>query len=127
MKMIFNKSVKIVIVKNRIDSDAVHSGTPSDNALYDFEQKKTVHIGIEKLIPFRSVLSLFVTYETEQFERNSHEGCDMPCGIVPDPTLTVPSGVLEVDAKSEFDPLDGVSAKDGNEHNIAVVVTLEGE
>lgn len=125
--MIFNKTVKTITVNTHTGSDTFPSGTPSDNAMYDFERKETMHIGIEKLIPFHSVLSLVVTYETEEFERNSHEGCDMPCGIVPNPTITVPIGDLEVEAKKEFDPLYGVSAKDGNEHSIAVVVTLEGE
>ena len=47
-----------------------------------------------------------------------------PCDTLEPPTITVPSGTLEVGVGEEFDPLDGVSAIDGYGEPLEVSVEL---
>lgn len=102
-------------VKDDIASRVMHELTASRNLVY---------IGNGKYISPRSVLSAEVSMS--QKTKRIPDPCPSgdPCDTLEPPTITVPSGTLEVSVGEEFDPFDGVSAIDGYGEPLEVSVEL---
>ena len=102
-------------VRDDIASRVMHELTASRNLVY---------VGNGKYISPRSVLSAEVSMS--QKTKRIPDPCPSgdPCDTLEPPTITVPSGTLEVGVGEEFDPLDGVTATDGYGEPLEVSVTL---
>ena len=102
-------------VREDIASRVMHELTASRNLVY---------VGNGKYISPRSVLSAEVSMS--QKTKRIPDPCPSgdPCDTLEPPTITVPSGTLEVGVGEEFDPLDGVTATDGYGEPLEVSVTL---
>lgn len=102
-------------VTDDIASRVMHELTASRNLVY---------VGNGKYISPRSVLSAEVSMS--QKTKRISDPCPSgdPCDTLEPPTITVPSGTLEVSVGEEFDPLDGVSATDGYGEPLEVSVEL---
>lgn len=116
------KYVRSMVVKHTNDT----TDTVSDNVLSAFDQfihKEEVNVTEIKIVPFHAIqyVESSVTQESEEVDNK----CDLTCSVIPNPTLTAPTTTLEVDAGVEFDPLEGVSAVDGNGDDVEVTATVE--
>ena len=102
-------------VRDDIASRVMHELTASRNLVY---------VGNGKYISPRSVLSAEVSMS--QKTKRIPDPCPSgdPCDTLEPPTITVPSGTLEVGVGEEFDPLDGVTATDGYGEPLEVSVEL---
>ena len=102
-------------VRDDIASRVMHELTASRNLVY---------VGNGKYISPRSVLSAEVSMS--QKTKRIPDPCPSgdPCDTLDPPTITVPSGTLEVGVGEEFDPLDGVTAIDGYGEPLEVSVEL---
>lgn len=92
----------------------------------EFIEHKQVKLKAEEstvMIPFHAIDHVVTSVEATQVTVDS--GCDLSCSVMPDPTLTAPTETIEVDAGEEFDPMEGVSAVDGNGNEVEVTVSVE--
>lgn len=105
------------------DVDDMTDSTLATSALDEFQHFEDIGVGDHKLVPYHAV-EYAVTSLTQELVEVDND-CDLTCSVMPDPTLTAPTDTLEVDADEEFDPLDGVSAVDGNGKEVEVTVTVE--
>lgn len=116
------KYVRSMVVKHTNDT----TDTVSDNVLSAFDQfihREEVNVTEIKIVPFHAIqyVESSVTQESEEVDNK----CDLSCSVMPNPTVTAPTETLEVDAGEEFDPLEGVSAVDGNKNPVEVTATVE--
>lgn len=116
------KYVRSMLVKHTNGT----SDTVSDNVLSAFDQfihREEVNVTEIKIVPFHAIqyVESSVTQESEEVDNK----CDLTCSVIPDPTLTVPQETITVEVGEEFDPMTGVSATDGNNHDITDSVTVE--
>lgn len=98
----------------------------AESAFGEFINGRTMRIDGDfgfTLIPYHAVDHVITSVTQEQVTVDND--CDLTCSVMPDPTLTAPTETLEVDAGVEFDPLEGVSATDGNGDDVEVTVTVE--
>lgn len=106
---------------NSNEDEVANDLAPS--AFDEFNRKDDIGVAEGTIVPFHAVqfVETSVTQEQEEVDNN----CDLSCSVMPNPTLTAPTETLEVDAGVEFDPLEGVSAVDGNGDTVEVTATVE--
>ena len=127
--MKYTKIMRTTTVKHLIgDTDAVAEGRPSDMALHEFERKDTVNVGEGKFVPFHAIDSVTVTSVTEDDIR-ADSFCEKDCDSMGEPVIIGQMSEINVMAGEEFDPLEGITAKDDNGETIAEieVTVVEGE
>ena len=98
----------------------------AESAFGEFINGRTMRIDGDfgfTLIPYHAVDHVITSVTQEQVTIDND--CDLPCSVMPDPTLTVPQETITVEVGEEFDPMTGVSATDGNNHDITDSVTVE--
>lgn len=120
------KCVRSMLVKHTNGtSDTISDSVLASSAFDQFIRREEVNVTENKIVPFHAIqyVESSVTQESEEVDND----CDLTCSVMPNPTLTAPTDTLEVDAEEEFDPMEGVSAVDGNGHEAEVSVTVEGE
>lgn len=119
----YNRSLS---VKHRSGStDSITDTDIATSVLDQFLHYEDLGVTETMLVPYHAVE--YVEESMTQTQEEVDNDCDLTCSVMPDPTLTVPTDTLEVDAEEEFDPMEGVSAVDGNGHEAEVSVTVEGE
>lgn len=126
--MKYTKLTRSTTVKHRIgDVDTVAEGKPSDDALYEFEQKLNIHVSDSKVVPFHATDSV-VTTQTASEDMRADSFCEKDCDSMGEPAIIGQMGEINVMAGEEFDPLEGITAKDDNGETIDTIeVTVEGE
>lgn len=126
--MKYTKLTRSTTVNHRNgDVDTVAEGKPSDDALYEFEQKLNIHVSDSKVVPFHATDSVVTTQTQEEASRND-PFCVKGCSSMADPTIVGDMSELTETAGEEFDPLEGISAVDDNGNEVEVTVdVVEGE
>lgn len=126
--MKYTKLTRSTTVKHRIgDVDTVAEGKPSDDALYEFEQKLNIHVSDSKVVPFHATDSV-VTTQTASEDMRADSFCEKDCDSMGEPAIIGQMSEITVMAGEEFDPLEGITAKDDNGETIAnIEVTVEGD
>lgn len=126
--MKYTKLTRSTTVNHRNgDVDTVAEGKPSDDALYEFEQKLNIHVSDTKIVPFHATDSV-VTTQTASEDIRADSFCEKDCDSMGEPAIIGQMSEITVMAGEEFDPLEGVTAKDDNGETIAnIEVTVEGE
>ena len=126
--MKYTKLTRSTTVKHRIgDVDTVAEGKPSDDALYEFEQKLNIHVSDSKVVPFHATDSV-VTTQTASEDMRADSFCEKDCDSMGEPAIIGQMSEINVMAGEEFDPLDGITAKDDNGETIDTIeVTVKGE
>lgn len=116
------RSMSVDHMSVHVEADEVASEI-APSALDAFLRKDDIKVAEGKIVPYHAVeyVETSVAQEQEEVDNN----CDLSCSVMPDPTLTAPTTTLEVDAGVEFDPLEGVSAVDGNGDSVEVTATVE--
>lgn len=98
----------------------------AESAFGEFINGRTMRIDGDfgfTLIPYHAVDHVITSVTQEQATVDND--CDLTCSVMPDPSLTVPQETITVDVGEEFDPLEGVSAVDGNGDTVDVTATVE--
>ena len=126
--MKYTKLTRSTTVKHRNgDVDTVAEGKPSDDALYEFEQKLNIHVSDAKVVPFHATDSV-VTTQTASEDMRADSFCEKDCDSMVEPAIIGQMSEINVMVGEEFDPLEGITAKDDNGEMIAdIEVTVEGE
>ena len=126
--MKYTKLTRSTTVKHRIgDVDTVAEGKASDDALYEFEQKLNIHVSDSKIVPFHATDSV-VTTQTASEDMRADSFCEKDCDSMGEPAIIGQMSEINVMVGEEFDPLEGITAKDDNGETIAdIEVTVEGE
>ena len=126
--MKYTKLTRRTTVKHLIgDVDTVAEGKPSDDALYEFEQKLNIHVSDAKVVPFHATDSV-VTTQTASEDMRADSFCEKDCDSMGEPAIIGQMSEINVMVGEEFDPLVGITAKDDNGETIAdIEVTVEGE
>ena len=126
--MKYTKLTRSTTVKHRNgDVDTVAEGKPSDDALYEFEQKLNIHVSDSKVVPFHATDSV-VTTQTASEDMRADSFCEKDCDSMGEPAIIGQMSVINVMVGEEFDPLDGITAKDDNGQEVEVTVdVVEGE
>lgn len=126
--MKYTKLTRSTTVNHRNgDVDTVAEGKPSDDALYEFEQKLNIHVSDTKIVPFHATDNV-VTTQTASVDMRADSFCEKDCDSMGEPAIIGSMSEITVTAGEEFDPLEGVIAKDDNGETIAdIEVTVEGE
>ena len=126
--MKYTKLTRSTTVKHRNgDVDTVAEGKPSDDALYEFEQKLNIHVSDSKIVPFHATDSV-VTTQTASEDMRADSFCEKDCDSMGEPAIIGQMREINVMVGEEFDPLVGITAKDDNGETIAdIEVTVEGE
>ena len=122
--MKYTKLTRSTTVKHRNgDVDTVAEGKPSDDALYEFERKLNIHVSDSKVVPFHATDTV-VTTQTASEDMRADSFCEKDCDSMGEPAIIGQMSEINVMAGEEFDPLEGVTAEDGNGNQITVTVTL---
>lgn len=126
--MKYTKLTRSTTVNHRNgDVDTVAEGKPSDDALYEFEQKLNIHLSDSKVVPFHATDNVATT-QTASEDMRADSFCEKDCDSMGEPAIIGQMSEINVMAGEEFDPLEGVTAKDDNGETIAnIEVTVEGE
>lgn len=126
--MKYTKLTRSTTVKHRIgDVDTVAEGKPSDDALYEFEQKLNIHVSDSKVVPFHATDSV-VTTQTASEDMRADSFCEKDCDSMGEPAIIGQMSEINVMVGEEFDPLVGITAKDDNGETIDTIeVTVKGE
>ena len=120
------KYVRSLNITTKTTSGDVEGTAIADSAFRQFISRRTMRIDEEggfTLIPFHAVDHVITS--VTQTQETIDNDCDMPCSVMPDPTLTVPQTAIDAVEGEEFDPMSDVTAVDGNGHSIADDVTVE--
>ena len=119
------KYVRSMLVTHLNSNEDEVASELAPSAFDEFNRKDDIGVSEGKFVPFHAVqfVETSVTQEQEEVDNN----CDLSCSVMPDPTLTVPQETITVEVGEEFDPMTGVSATDGNNHDITDSVTVEAE
>lgn len=126
--MKYTKLTRSTTVNHRNgDVDTVAEGKPSDDALYEFEQKMNIHVSDSKIVPFHATDTV-VTTQTASEGMRVDSFCMKSCESMADPTISGDMSELTVTAGEEFDPLEGITAEDDNGQEVEVTVSVvEGD
>lgn len=117
----YNRSLS---VKHRSGStDSITDTDIATSVLDQFLHYEEMGVTETMLVPYHAVE--YVEESMTQTQEEVDNLCDLTCSVMPDPTLTVPQETITVEVGEEFDPMIGVSATDGNNHDITDSVTVE--
>ena len=117
----YNRSLS---VKHRSGgTDSITDTDIATSVLDQFLHYEEMGVTETMLVPYHAVE--YVEESMTQTQEEVDNNCDLPCSVMPNPTLTAPTETIEVDAGEEFDPLEGVSAVDGNGDTVDVTATVE--
>lgn len=124
--MLFTKPIRTMVVNHKVgDADVVPQGNPSDIAFYEFERGETVDVGDGKKVPFHAI-DMVETARTAETDTRADAHCPPSCGTMGEPIIYGDMPEIDVLPGEEFDPLDGITAKDSNGEVIPVEVSVEG-
>lgn len=125
--MKYLKTIRTMAIKSRSgESDTVPEGSPSNDALFDFEHEDIVDVGNGKLVPFHAIMVGNVETRTE-WDAKPDGFFPKDCKYMDTPVIIGRMSEINVMAGEEFDPLDGITAKDDNGEVIPVEVSIKGE
>ena len=129
--MAFKKRVNTVTIKDLLGNEGeIPTGKTSDDVLFSVEHEQTLIFKFDEEtveIPFHVLDSVVVTTAVEDATRND-PFCVKGCSSMADPTIIGDMSELTETAGEEFDPLEGITAKDDNGQEVEVTVdVVEGE